>query len=79
MLNRSCRWWEMLSWSHLRGAAKGVRIATRSSKQRDKSEVPTLSQLQLEEAFATQWVCGSLPELSAVSGVFPDQGSNGLL
>lgn len=31
VLNRNCRWWEMLSGSHLRGAAKGVRIAARSS------------------------------------------------
>lgn len=69
----------MLSWSHLRGAAKGVRIDARSSKQRDWSGVPTLSQHQLLGAFATQQVCGSPPELSAVSRVFPDQGSNGLL
>lgn len=31
-LNRNCRWWEMLSWIHLRGVAKGVRIAVRRRK-----------------------------------------------
>lgn len=69
----------MLIWTQLRGAAKGVRIAARSSETKGLVRIATLSQLQLGGAFATQQVCSSSPELSAVSGVFPDQGSNGLL